>query len=141
MAGRSEQIRRLTAPLRRDLRGRIRSVAERAQFFNAVEPVFGEELASAGLDEFMRKALGIDRAKHKAYTQLAQDTPQVREALRSLRRETGVAPLKYFRRQLRDDFLYVMELARVLHRLDNPDATAGPTPEEVPQLLEGLDVE
>lgn len=106
--------RQLVKLLRHDLRSRAKGVAHRAQILSLVDPSFEEQLSSMGLSQAIKFVLNTAEVENEQGFQL------MGEAFGGLpRRSAGApAPLKRFRRQLREEFATLVEEAQLLHQLD-----------------------
>lgn len=101
--------RKLTKLLRRDIRSKVKTLAERAQILSLIDPTFAEQTSPLGLDAAMKEVMG-DGSNLKPTS----------ETLAGLQKkgEGKPAPLKSFRRQLRQEFAALLEEAQLLRQLD-----------------------
>lgn len=108
------KLKAATKLLRHDLRSRAREIAKRAKILSLIDSGFENEISSSGLKGAMNLALGISDAEEQENHQIFQEASD-----RSSRREAlGKAPLKRFRRQLKEDFAMLVEEVQLLLQID-----------------------
>lgn len=105
---------KLGKQLRRDVRSRIGPIMARAQILAMIDPDFAAELEASGLDQAFQAITGTEEER-ESFT-----THDVRKVLRSVRakRRGDRAPLKFFRRSLRQDVGLLLEEIQFLRQLD-----------------------
>lgn len=102
-------VTKLAKSLRQDIRSKAERLMERAQLLTLIDPDFQKELKALGLIKAFEQTLGpIDQV----------ESAQARKALASKREPRQRAPLKYWRRQMKHDFITLMEEVQLLRQLD-----------------------